>query len=34
MFTENGKLEMQVENFFNLGKEQIKTVLKTGETDK
>lgn len=26
MFTANGKLEMQVENFFNLGKEQIKTT--------
>lgn len=34
MFTSNGKLEMQVENFFNLGKEQIKTVQKTGKTDK
>ena len=28
----NGKLEMQVENFFNFGKEQIKTVQ--GKTDK
>lgn len=32
MFMANGKLEMQVENFFNFGKEQIKTVQ--GKTDK
>jgi len=32
MFMANGKLEMQVEDFFNLRKEQIKTVQ--GKTDK
>lgn len=32
MFMANGKLEMQAENFFNLGKEHIKTVQsKTGK---
>lgn len=32
MLMANGKLEVEVENFFNLGKEQIETVQ--GKTDK